>query len=202
MSDAEIVKWLSQQKGRTCGRFRPDQLGKELVASGNRKRWTWRAMVLGLSAWLSTKTVEAHTPSFAFPSSIRDVTPQEDIYQKTFAADSLVVLKGRVLDAKDHTPIPGTMVHLKGTSEAAPTDANGYFSLGLPPAIEPKEQTVIFSFIGYKTQERKVSELLKRDILIISMATDDHWIGEVAVADYGKWYSPRRLYFRVRNLFR
>ncbi|KAA3440259.1 carboxypeptidase-like regulatory domain-containing protein [Rufibacter hautae] len=204
MSDAEVVNWLTKQEGRTCGRLSEKQLGRELVATAPRNRWTWRAAVLGLSVWLSTKTVEAH-PSPAFPLSIRDAAPKSEIPQKAFAADSLVVLKGRILDATTNTPMPGTTVLLKGTTVSTPTDVNGYFSLGLPIGIQPEEQTVIFSFIGYQTQERKVAELLRTSEVTILLSQDTSFMGETVIvggAFWYKWYSPRGLYYRVKNLFR
>lgn len=206
MSDAEVVDWLSKQEGRTCGKFRHDQLGRELLATSasSRRRWTWRAAVLGLSAWLNTKPVEAH-PSPVFPLSIRDAAPEEEISQKALAADSLVVLKGRILDAKGNNPMPGTTVLLKGTTMATPTDVNGYFSLELPTGIQTEEQTVIISFIGYIPQERKVAELLRASEVTILLSEDTSTMGETVIvggAFWYKWYSPRGLYYRVKNLFR
>ena len=47
MSDQQILNYLSQQTGRLCGRFSPDQLARPLVETKiNKKRSWWLAMAL------------------------------------------------------------------------------------------------------------------------------------------------------------
>ena len=65
------------------------------------------------------------------------------------AAAAQGVVAGRVFDSADRQPLPGVSVLVKGTQTGTITDADGNFSLTL---AEPG-QTLVFSFIGYATQE-------------------------------------------------
>jgi iron complex outermembrane recepter protein len=61
-------------------------------------------------------------------------------------------IKGKVVDEKGST-LQGVSVVLKGSKKGTVTDANGSFQLEAP-----KNSTLIFSFIGYKTQEIQVGD--------------------------------------------
>ncbi len=55
---------------------------------------------------------------------------------------------GIVRDADDRSTIPGVSIVVKGTLQGTTTDINGNFSLTVDP-----NTTLIFSFVGYATQE-------------------------------------------------
>lgn len=61
----------------------------------------------------------------------------------------LLKIKGRVTDSKGH-PLPGVTVMLKGTTFGAATDMDGKYDLSIQ---KDYATTLIFSFIGMKTQE-------------------------------------------------
>ncbi|HSD09331.1 carboxypeptidase-like regulatory domain-containing protein, partial [Flavobacterium sp.] len=63
-------------------------------------------------------------------------------------------------------PIPGVTVLIKGTRNGTQTDFDGKYSI---KATE--EQTLVFSFIGMKSQERKASSTLI-NINLSSAATE------------------------------
>lgn len=68
------------------------------------------------------------------------------------------VVKGRITDAKTGEPLVGVNVVLKGSSESGTiSDLNGNYSLSVP-----ESSSLIFSYIGYVTQEIsvKVSQFL------------------------------------------
>ena len=52
------------------------------------------------------------------------------------------------LTTRDGSPLPGINIAIKGTSTGTTTDANGYYSLKVAVG-----ETLVFSFIGMKTQE-------------------------------------------------
>lgn len=58
-------------------------------------------------------------------------------------------ITGTVTDARDSNTIPGVNVLIKGTSTGTVTDINGGYSLKVPA----NAQALVFSFIGYETQE-------------------------------------------------
>ncbi len=204
MTDAEVVSWLSHQEGRTCGRFRPNQLGKELTAATyNRKRWTLRTIALGLSAWLSTKNVEAKQ----VPTSISSAGQQaasENLGRETKKLSekpvSQVILKGKVVDARSKETLPGTTIMLKGTSIGVPADRNGNFELSIPAHLVNKKQKVTFAFIGYEMKEVKLSKLLKQEKSEIVMTLDTSVLGGIAI-QVNKPLPEPGFFQKVKQLF-
>lgn len=88
-------------------------------------------------------------------------------------------IKGRVTSAEDGTTIPGANVILKGTTVGTVTDINGDYSLDAPTS----GGVLVFSFIGYKTQEITISEL---SVVDVRLAADVTQLGEVVVTGYGQ----------------
>jgi len=74
--------------------------------------------------------------------------------------------------------IPGVTVVLKGTAQGTTTGADGSFTLAVPEAAG----TLVFSFIGYQTQERRITGATT---LSIKMAEDTKSLEEVVVVGYG-----------------
>ena len=72
------------------------------------------------------------------------------------AAPEDIMVKGMVLTSEDQTALPGVSVVLRGTGRGTTTDASGAFSLGVPDA----QSVLVFSFVGYETQEITVGRWL------------------------------------------
>ncbi|MDR1720350.1 MAG: TonB-dependent receptor [Dysgonamonadaceae bacterium] len=84
---------------------------------------------------------------------------------------------GKVLD-ESGTEIPGVTVIVKGTSQGTITDVNGDYTL----LDLPENATLIFSFIGMKTQEIAVGN---RTSINVRLAEDVIGIEEVVAVGYG-----------------
>ena len=89
-------------------------------------------------------------------------------------------ITGRIID-EENLPLPGATVHVKGTTIAAATDANGYFKLTNAPA---GQQVLVASFIGYVTLEQPVTVNGKTTVNL-QMKSMSLAISEVAVIGYG-----------------
>ncbi|WP_295124879.1 TonB-dependent receptor [uncultured Chitinophaga sp.] len=87
-------------------------------------------------------------------------------------------IKGKVADAKG-LELPGVSIQLKGTSTAAITDANGAYTLKLPADTG----TLIFSFMGYVTQEVPVLKRTQINVTLQDKSTD---LTDVVVVGYGQ----------------
>ena len=61
------------------------------------------------------------------------------------------IVQGVVTDAKEGGTLPGAAVQVKGTLQGTVTDIDGNYSISIEP-----NATLVFSFIGYETQERVV----------------------------------------------
>lgn len=85
---------------------------------------------------------------------------------------------GKVKSAEDATGIPGASVLVQGTSKGVATDAGGSFSLEL----QPNEDALVISSIGYKTQTIQVGH---RSFIEIVLESDAVSLEEVVVIGYG-----------------
>ena len=89
------------------------------------------------------------------------------------------MIKGVVTDTKKG-PIPGVTVVVKGTTLGVVTDVSGKYRLTLPK--EQKDISLIFSFVGMKTQVIKLGE---QDTLNVVLEEDIADLDEVVVRAYG-----------------
>jgi TonB-linked SusC/RagA family outer membrane protein len=98
----------------------------------------------------------------------------------TFAHSTLYAqqnVTGKVLSAKDQTPLPGVTVHVSGTSRGVTTVNDGSFSIKANNGA-----TLVFSFVGYLPQELKVNGA---DMGTISLEEDIKSLSSVVVVGYG-----------------
>lgn len=87
-------------------------------------------------------------------------------------------LRGRVTDAVTGERIPGVNILLKGTTNGTATDAEGKYALSIPD----ESATLVFSAIGYATQE----VLLRNEaILDVRLQEDVNQLKEIVVIGYG-----------------
>jgi iron complex outermembrane receptor protein len=84
---------------------------------------------------------------------------------------------GKVTSSDDGTGLPGVNVIEKGTNNGTATDADGNFSLSVPQTA-----TLVFSFVGYESQEMAVGS---QTSVNISLASDVTSLSEVVVVGYG-----------------
>lgn len=85
-------------------------------------------------------------------------------------------IKGTVVDATGE-PLIGVNVSVKGTTIGIITDIDGNYSLEVPT-----NATLVFSYIGYRTQELSVGN---QTTINITMQEDTQNIDEVVVVGYG-----------------
>lgn len=88
-----------------------------------------------------------------------------------------VKLTGNVTSASDKEPMIGVTIMVKGTPTGTVTDFDGNYSLEVP-----SNSTIVFSMIGYKTQEIKVNN---RTHINVALAEDVEALDEVVVIGYG-----------------
>ncbi|WP_232064877.1 TonB-dependent receptor plug domain-containing protein [Rhodocytophaga rosea] len=86
-------------------------------------------------------------------------------------------ITGKVTSLDSREGLPGVNVTVKGTTTGTSTDADGNYSLGVPP-----NATLTFSFIGLTTQEIAVGN---RSEVNVQMSDDVKTLTEVVVVGYG-----------------
>ncbi|HTJ10715.1 MAG TPA: TonB-dependent receptor [Dinghuibacter sp.] len=122
---------------------------------------------------------------------VRDVLAQmftgTDLTYKILANNLIVVLSsklaiqdikvtGKVVDSSGEA-LPGVSVTIKGTSQGTVTDNAGSFAL-----TAPEKATLVFSYIGYQTQEVPVNS---RSVIQITLQNSGRALDQVVVIGYG-----------------
>lgn len=132
-TDAEILAYLTQAAGETCGRLRADQLNRPLVlaaAAGPAQQWrAWLAATLALWGVRESSGLGAEARTGPPLSTHRSPA---SAHKPRHSAPASKVLRGTVRDATTQQPLAGVAVFLKGENRATTTNAAGQFSLPLP----------------------------------------------------------------------
>jgi TonB-dependent starch-binding outer membrane protein SusC len=92
-------------------------------------------------------------------------------------ARRFIAISGHII-APTGEAIPGVSVVLKGTTTGTISDIDGFYNLNAPE----KEGTLIFSFVGYKTQEVPFKNSPVIDIILEAA---ENSLDEVVVVGYG-----------------
>lgn len=87
-----------------------------------------------------------------------------------------IPVKGVVTDAKSNEPLIGVTVLEKGTNNGSVTNFNGEFTLTVP-----SNSTLVISYIGYQSQNVKVTG----STVNVALAEDTKQLDEVVVLGYG-----------------
>lgn len=103
-------------------------------------------------------------------------------------------ISGKVTSSKEGVSLPGVSVQVKGTNTGTNTSADGSFSVNAP-----SNSTLVFSFIGYKTQEIKVGN---QSVINVSMDEDAQSLNEVVVTALGIKKEAKKLGYATSTVGR
>jgi TonB-linked SusC/RagA family outer membrane protein len=96
----------------------------------------------------------------------------------SFAIAQSKVIKGKVTDQKDGSPLPGVSVTVKGVPGlGTQTDINGSFTLSVPNTAK----TLVFRFLGYS----EASSSITGGQINVQMEYNSEQLSEVVVVGYG-----------------
>ena len=101
-------------------------------------------------------------------------------------------VSGKITDETGQ-PLPQVTVLLKGTTQGAPTDADGNYRLSVPDA----GGTLIFRFLGYVTQEIDIGQQSVINVQLQPEVTD---VGEVVVTALGITRDKASLGYAVTSI--
>ncbi len=108
-----------------------------------------------------------------------------------------VVLSGKVIDAGSKQPLPGVNVLLKGTTTGTVAGHQGEFQLEADAAELSAADTLVFSFIGFRTQEVAVSPATPGPFTL-QMVEDLTGLNVFYVVQ-PSW--PKRVWWKVKGVF-
>ncbi|UII23853.1 SusC/RagA family TonB-linked outer membrane protein [Fulvivirga ligni] len=100
------------------------------------------------------------------------------LFSASFSVSAQKILTGKVT-TQDGEALVGASVVVQGTTNGTITDYNGDYSLKVPDGNE----TLVFSFIGYTTQEVKIGG---REEVNVVLAEDIESLSEVVIIGYGE----------------
>jgi hypothetical protein len=192
-SDDQVKAYFKSGSGKTCGRFRADQLKMYSYDSGSHLRLRWVSFSLaGLLLFFTSKQLSAQSNP---KQTTEQYLPEEDVQKTHGAIPSNVTILGLVESPQDREVMPGVNVILKGTTIGTTTDAEGKFSLPIPDSI--LSPTLVFTFIGYMTEEYRIDVARPGRKIVVEMMPDLMTLGDIVV----RRFSPRRLWWRIKSWF-
>jgi hypothetical protein len=94
---------------------------------------------------------------------------------------SITQVYGLVKSNEDDKGMPGVSVQLKDLNFGVMTDANGYYTLTIPPNLQQHQKVMVFSSVGFASQTVAINNS-RQDI---TLHQDSHALQEVVVTGYG-----------------
>ena len=107
-----------------------------------------------------------------------------------FAQDRTIT--GTVTDDAG-SPMPGVNIAVKGTTKGTATNADGAYSL----AVSATDQTLVFSFVGFKISEITIGS---QTVIDIKLAAADQVLNEVVVSALGIQREAKSLGYSVATV--
>lgn len=98
------------------------------------------------------------------------------LFSVSFAVAQNINISGTVSDVNGVT-LPGVTVKVKGTTQGTQTDLKGHYAFSVP-----SNATLIFSFIGFSTEERTV---IGQKVINVQLTANSKDLNEVVVIGYG-----------------
>lgn len=102
-------------------------------------------------------------------------------------------VSGRVTSSVDGGPLPGVSVLVKGTTTGTSTDVDGRYTISVPD----NSSVLVFSFIGFTTQEVTVGNQTNVSIQMREDATE---LGEVVVTAFGLEREKKSLTYTTQEV--
>ena len=87
------------------------------------------------------------------------------------------LISGKVTSSSDNSPLPGANVLIKGTNKGVQTNFDGLYQI-----LAKETDVLVFSYVGFKTEERKVEKL---NTISVTLQEDAACLDEVVVSAYG-----------------
>jgi len=157
MSDQQLLDYLAEAKGKTCGRFRPDQIKTYTTTYPSPKYFGLNALrnsLAALSIVLLSKSAAISFPIKQPTLIYLQESPNLESYDQYTTGDKHYV-SGTVLDNSTKEGLPSVSILLKGTKISVQTDLDGFFTF---PQPLKEGDVLVFSYIGMERKEYKITD--------------------------------------------
>jgi len=188
-SDYQLAKLLDS-KARHCGKFRPEQINREIPSVKN-TYYSKLSTLFGVTALLAMSA-----PVYAQQISTETIRIVEQKENKKLAKKSniqkdSIQVSGQVFYEKE--PLPGANIVVKGKSYGTQTDFDGMFSLKIQKEENGKYPGIEISYLGFETQLLEVNQTT--DFQKIQMKEELGILGMMIV-------KRQNIFRRIANIFR
>ena len=186
---SQLLDFLNNNE-KVCGRLDQSQL-KENFSTDKTKNSSISKLaflislgsILGFTEPVNAKPKEHKTEQ-------TEVDKWKSIHPKK-ESDSITI-EGIVLDPEG-LELPGVNIILKDTKLGVQTDFDGKFSFTIPSNELKEENYLVFSFIGFETQEYRFYR--KNKNININMVEDNTFMGEVIIVQRAN------IFYKIGNFF-
>ncbi len=207
MSDEDIKQHFQKSAGKTCGRFRQDQIDRPLAFEPQKgfsfaKIWLSLGLFLGVASQgyaqkeekkevestfrhITGDTIYVATPLMPIPP------PPPMLGRVSVGNDTNVVVQGKVVDAQTDKELPDVSITIGNTNRGNVSDVKGNFTVNL----RPSDTKLTIQYTGYKTQEITINPKNNYP-LVIKLKDSNQFTGEVVVG------TKPTLWQRIKNIFR
>ena len=173
---SQLLDFLNNNE-KVCGRLDQSQLKEDFLSEKQK-----RSSISKLAFLISLGSILGFTePVNAKPKEHKTEQTEIDKWKSIFPkkeSDSITI-EGTVL-APDGLELPGANIFLKDTKIAVQTNFDGKFSITIPTNKLKEENYLVFSFIGFETQEYRFYQ--KNRYINIKMVEDTTTLmGEVVI---------------------
>jgi hypothetical protein len=171
--DRVIAQAIKDGNGQICGRFRSDQLQRDIVLEPQFYQNTrWKAFGLMLSGLLAAGTLKGQ--DVIMPSISTEISTSSISNKKNNSTlESKIVLSGRILDEEDKQALTAATIILKGSNIGCATDVDGNFQLEISTEKSHliKDKLVLeVSYLGYTPKEITITKEALQNNLTINLA--------------------------------
>jgi hypothetical protein len=204
MSDNQILNFLSTQSGKLCGRFDAEQLQRPLIETKIKRKKSWW-MALAMPLLFLFERGEAQENKVVGDTVYNTIESNKNISellknktpicepQKVTATLGMIApitikqttISGKVVD-ENNNPLAFATIAQKGTKHATISDTAGNFTLDINKDVN--SITVIASFIGYQSVEKKIEK--DESNAYIKMKMHAVTMGDVIVVGYTVRHKP------------
>ena len=115
------------------------------------------------------------------------------LFAGSLAIAQTVQISGTVTSSEDGLPVPGVSVIVRGTTVGALTDVEGRYNIAVPQSA----QSLVFSFIGFRTQEVPISGQTRINVVL---EQDLIMVDEVVVTALGISREKKALGYTVQDV--
>ena len=151
-TDEQIIK-IFKAEGKLCGRFKRQQLDREIVLARKDKNNYLSWVASGIFAFLAFGNQDVYAQGA--PKTVKVDSVKAPQIKGKIARSILneKMITGTVTTASDGLPLPRATVLIKGTTRGVQTDFDGNYKLKVKMG-----ETLVFSFISFDTQEITINE--------------------------------------------